>query len=173
MDNQKKIDRFRGDFDYLSNFYMRAPFEDLCGAIWKSVEHYYQAAKTHHPTYRNNIYMCQTPGDAKFLGSRCPLRENWGRIKESVMRKALLMKFSQNLDIAKKLVSTQGFLLIEGNTWHDNFWGTCTCEKCRGVHAKRQPQYQSGLNRLGFHLMSVRNEVISNGELLLKIVKEV
>lgn len=168
----KVIPSFRGDFEYLSNFYMRAPFEDDSAAVWKSVEHYYQAAKTHHPTYRNNIYMCQTPGDAKFLGSRAPLRKNWGRVKENIMRAALLMKFSQNLDIAKKLVSTQDFLLIEGNTWHDNFWGSCICEKCAGEHAKRDPQYQSGLNRLGIHLMSVRNEVISNGELLLKIVKE-
>ena len=177
MDNQetlrqKVIDTFRGDFEYLSNFYMRAPFEDRSGAVWKSVEHYYQAGKTFHPTYRNNIYMCQTPGDAKFLGSKCPLREDWGRIKEKIMRAALLMKFSQNLDIAKKLVSTQDFILIEGNTWHDNFWGDCQCDKCKITHKEHPIGYTRGLNRLGIHLMSVRNEVISNGELLLKIVKE-
>ena len=113
--------------------------------------------------------MTAAPGDAKHLGAKAPLREDWYKIKESVMRKALTYKFSQNLDIAKKLVSTDGFMLIEGNTWHDNFWGNCTCCEAGG---SLKTCLNPGLNRLGYALMSVRNELMSSGEMLLKIVKE-
>ena len=39
--------------------------------------------------------------------------------------------------------------LIEGNTWHDNYWGVCSCSKCNG----------RGKNRLGKLLMKVREEL--------------
>jgi predicted NAD-dependent protein-ADP-ribosyltransferase YbiA (DUF1768 family) len=28
------------------------------------------------------------------------------------------------------LLATGDRDLIEGNTWHDNFWGVCSCPKC-------------------------------------------
>ena len=48
------------------------------------------------------------------------------------------------------LLLTGGAELIEGNHWHDNFWGICTCDKCWD---KRQE------NQLGKLLMKIRNKL--------------
>ena len=163
--NNKVIREFRGDFEYMSNFYRRAPFIDECNAKWKTVEHYFQAAKTFHPSQKYDIWMAPDPALAKKLGSKCFLRKDWTTVKEKIMKEAITMKFRQNLDIAKKLISTHGFKLIEGNTWHDNWWGNCRCNK---ISCKENP----GLNRLGAILEQVRNDIMRDQDFVLKIVKE-
>ena len=50
------------------------------------------------------------------------------------------------------LLATGGEELIEGNWWHDNFFGVCTCGPCDG----------KGKNNLGKILMRVREESKSN-----------
>ena len=40
------------------------------------------------------------------------------------MKKILEQKFSDT-ELKKKLVDTGNEKIIEGNTWHDNFWGSC------------------------------------------------
>jgi predicted NAD-dependent protein-ADP-ribosyltransferase YbiA (DUF1768 family) len=44
------------------------------------------------------------------------------------------------------LLSTGDMELTEGNWWHDNFYGSCSCVKCGG----------KGQNNLGKILMDVR-----------------
>jgi predicted NAD-dependent protein-ADP-ribosyltransferase YbiA (DUF1768 family) len=58
-------------------------------------------------------------------------------------------------DLQKKLLDTGDAYLEEGNTWHDNTWGNCKCDRCA--------RYQ-GENRLGQILMQVREEA-RRGEL--------
>ena len=41
-------------------------------------------------------------------------------------------------------------LLIEGNTWHDNYWGDCSCNRCKS---------KSGENMLGILLMELRDKL--------------
>jgi hypothetical protein len=41
-------------------------------------------------------------------------------------------------------------MLIEGNWWHDNFYGSCTCNKC----------VNKGENNLGKILMKIREELL-------------
>jgi predicted NAD-dependent protein-ADP-ribosyltransferase YbiA (DUF1768 family) len=48
--------------------------------------------------------------------------------------------------LAEKLLATGEEILVEGNTWHDNFWGRCSCRNCRG----------KGVNHLGQLLMERR-----------------
>lgn len=48
-----------------------------------------------------------------------------------------------------KLLATGGQELIEGNRWHDTFWGRCVCERCKGT----------GQNWLGRLIMQVREEL--------------
>lgn len=45
--------------------------------------------------------------------------------------------------LKEMLLSTGNADIIEGNYWHDNFWGQCSCEKCVG----------KGKNNLGKILM--------------------
>ena len=148
---KKVIWTFDGDFGYLSNF-SRHSFSELDGTIWSTNEHYFQAAKTKNPWYRFKIWSAQKPGEAKRLGNECPMIQGWENRKLSVMLSGLKMKFDQNKDIAEKLRSLKGYFLIEGNTWHDNYWGNCTCGKpsCKEL----------GHNNLGLLLVLIRDKIL-------------
>jgi hypothetical protein len=146
------IDEFRGDWEFCSNF-SDHPFTDKYNVEWKTVEHYYQAAKTPHPLLKMLIWDAEFPGQAKKLPSQPDNekylypKEVWLKINKKIMWSALAMKFTQHLDIKEKLVSTNGIELIEGNKWHDNYWGDCTCSRCIKI---------VGQNMLGKMLMQIR-----------------
>lgn len=147
------ISKFDGEYAFLSNFYP-SPFVFKEGEdefVAKTVEHYFQYAKT--PSMEEGIWILNaaTPGEAKRLGRKSYLRKDWEEVKEDVMLFALREKFS-NPELRKKLLATGDATLIEGNYWHDNYWGVCTCENCvsNGI---------VGRNRLGTLLMKVREEI--------------
>ena len=63
------------------------------------------------------------------------------------MEEVVAAKFNHNPDLAGQLLATEGFLLVEGNTWHDQVWGSCRCDDHRD---------SPGANALGVILMHVR-----------------
>lgn len=136
------IDSFDGNFDFLSNFFVE---ED-----GSTVEHLYQASKTLDLGWREAILAAPTPGKAKRLGSKAPLRKDWEQVKVQIMFDLVRKKF-KNKTLAIKLIDTFPTELIEGNTWHDNFWGNCSCPKCRN---------KTKSNMLGFILMQIRDELL-------------
>lgn len=141
------IDRFDGEFRFLSNFH---PCDILYENIkYPSTEHAFQASKTLDMNMRYYISSLQTPGQSKRQGRLVVLREDWLEIKDRVMLDILRIKFSNN-NLKQMLLNTDKQPLIEGNTWHDNYWGSCTCEKCG---------YHLGKNMLGKLLMQVREEI--------------
>ena len=144
------IKDFSGDYAFLSNFYP-SPFYSE-GILYPTVEHYFQAMKTLRLGWRKQIAEACSPGVAKQMGRRVPLRSDWEDIKTSVMEEGLRLKFS-NPKLREKLLSTGNESLVEGNTWHDNCWGDCNCKTCRRV---------VGENRLGILLMSLREEYSHN-----------
>ena len=149
----KIINQFKDKYFFLSNFYP-------CNIIYKdkiypSSEHLYQALKTKNKDHRCMIKNARTCGEAKRLGSRVTLREDWEEVKIEKMYKVLTLKFSQNPDLAKKLLKTKDTYLIEGNYWHDNFWGICICLTCKTIKPKI---YKDG-NQLGQLLMHLRTEL--------------
>lgn len=143
------IDKFEGNYRFLSNFY-KSSFKDKEGVIWPSVEHYFQAMKTHNPKEREEIRNAPNPGSAKKLGRKVNLRDDWDQVKENIMYDALYYKFTQNEDIKQKLIDTDMAYLTEGNTWHDQIWGDCYCEKCKN---------KKGKNILGRLLMLLRTNL--------------
>ena len=116
--------------------------------VYTTNEHFFQAMKSLNPKERQAIVLAPTPGKAKYLGRKVSLRKDWEDIKEEVMLTGLRHKFS-NPELRKKLLATGNEELIEGTTWHDNYWGICDCEACGG----------QGKNRLGKLLMQVREEL--------------
>tara|TARA_Y100000401_G_scaffold117030_1_gene124379 strand:- start:1631 stop:2095 length:465 start_codon:yes stop_codon:yes gene_type:complete len=122
---------FRGQYDFLSNFYP-ATVKD-----YPTVENAYQAAKCSDINDRESFKHC-TPGQAKRMGRRVKCIPNWNDKRIYVMYKALQLKFANPVLRDRLLaVSDEGEeKLIEENTWHDNFWGVCTCntEKCHGAN---------------------------------------
>jgi ribA/ribD-fused uncharacterized protein len=135
------IDKFDGEFSFLSNFYpAEVEFE---GWIYPTVEHAYQAAKTTNRFERERIRYLDTPGQAKRAGRHLMLRTDWEAIKIDLMANLVRKKF-QHDHLKKRLLETGGEELVEGNTWGDVFWGVC-----RGV----------GKNMLGKILMQIRAEL--------------
>ena len=132
------IDSFRGEYDYLSNFYS-CPVE-YDGLTYQNTEAAFQAAKCVDRNEREK-FVSLSPGQAKKLGRKVDLREDWETVKIDVMRDVLKSKFSLNSELREKLIATGDVELIEGNHWNDRFWGVC-----RG----------KGQNHLGKLLMKLR-----------------
>ena len=136
---RSEITQFRGEYFFLSNFYP-APVT-YNGLSFLNSEAAFQSAKC--PELKEKF--CNlNPSEAKKLGRQVNLREDWDDVKDEVMYDVCMAKFSQNPDLAFRLVSTGDSYLIEGNTWGDKIWG-----ECDGV----------GENRLGKILMRIRSQL--------------
>ena len=140
------INCFENEYEFLSNFYEHPITYN--GVVYPTNEHFFQAMKTPVLSEHLEIAAAATPGRAKRLGRKANLWSDWEEIKEDIMLQALRLKFADPA-LAEKLLATDGKYLIEGNWWHDNYWGVCSCEKCG----------HQGRNRLGELLMKVREEI--------------
>lgn len=142
------IDRFEGEHRFLSNFYEGAAPVVYRGT-WRTAEHAYQAAKSYDPAHVQRVLACTTPGQAKRAGREAVLVPHWDTTRVLVMWEVLVAKFGgQDLSLWARLVDTRPALLVEGNTWHDQFWGNCTCPRHVNL---------LGENWLGRLLMVVRD----------------
>jgi ribA/ribD-fused uncharacterized protein len=128
-------------FDF-SNFF---PCEIFYGGmLFPTPENLYQALKTKDDSIREK-FTSISPSEAKKLGRKIPLREDWEEIKLPTMRHVQDRRF-ENPYWKWRLLNYGGGELVEYNYWHDNFWGVCTCSKCEG----------KGQNNLGKIIMEVR-----------------
>ena len=143
------ITEFDGKYAFLSNFFY-APFV-YDGIIYPTNEHFFQARKTLDQEKRKQIAEAKTPGAAKRMGRQVQLREDWEQVKYTAMRVGVECKFDAHPGLAKKLIATGDAILIEGNSWHDNTWGSCFCPKCADI---------AGKNWLGEILMERRKELV-------------
>jgi hypothetical protein len=146
-DKSQAVFRFEGKWDFLSNFYID-PFDGYCA------EMDYQSRKAMNDDDRDRILTQFDPREAKKIGNKIRCRPDWESIKIGEMEKVIDRKFS-SLVMQKLLLTTLDRVLIEGNWWHDVFWGICTgsgrSKKCRGKH---EP---FGDNYLGKLLMARRS----------------
>ena len=74
--------------------------------------------------------------------------KDWEEVKVPVMRDLEQIKYAQQ-ELLQQLLATWDEYLIEGNYWHDQFWGSCTCPMHYGVEGK---------NMHGKLLMEVREQ---------------
>lgn len=143
-----RITSFRGLYMFLSNF---SHWPCIYENIWyPTSEHAYQAAKTLDLDKRTEFASLKTPREAQQMGQRIGMRPDWDEIKYYVMKEILVSKFTRNEKVKLKLLATNDDMLIEGNTWHDNIWGDCYCNKCKDIE---------GRNWLGKILMEIRSEL--------------
>lgn len=143
------IRSFTGDWAFLSNFHNWGSTYD--GLYYPTAEHAFQAAKSLDPVTRVWVRDAESPKAAKRRGRHLSLRHDWEKIKYSVMLEVLTSKFS-GVERQEKLLETQDWNLVEGNTWHDQIWGDCYC----GI--KPLCAYE-GLNMLGKLLEFVRADI--------------
>lgn len=126
-----------------SNFYQN-PVE-YEGKLYSSVEAAFQAAKTNDPQEKELIRRAGSPGEAKKLGRKVKLRSDWEYVKYQIMNQLVFTKFAVPY-LMDQLCATGNEPIVEENTWHDNYWGSCTCSKCGN----------RGKNMLGKILMQTR-----------------
>ena len=122
------INQFKGQYAFLSNFYPSGVWYD--NQLWGTAEHLYQSFKTLKISEMQLIFNAGGPADAKRMGKQITLREDWALVKDACMATTILCKFSQSPPLRDALLETYPHVLIEGNTWHDQYWGECYCNKC-------------------------------------------
>lgn len=114
---------------------------------YMSNEHYFQSKKFEGTEWGKYIASLPTPSDAAIEGRRTdlPLRTDWEQVKEGIMVKGLVAKFTQNENLKDFLIKTDPCEIVE-NSPYDYYWGV-------GFKG-------TGLNRLGILLMQVREKLI-------------
>ena len=137
------IDTFDGDNSFLSNFYYAPIVYD--GVRYNSTEVAYQAAKSSDENDKKK-FVCLTSPEAKRLGRKIKLRDDWDYVKDKIMYEICWLKFTTHQDLKEKLLATGDEELVEGNWWGDVYWGVCN-----GI----------GKNQLGKTLMRIRAELRS------------
>jgi ribA/ribD-fused uncharacterized protein len=134
---------YSGDkvYGWLSNYY-RA-WEVVDESSYPTNEHFYQSQKAKDAADRIWIMAAPKPFLAMKAGRSLRPFEvvpNWGSIKFAVMKRGLLAKFTQNLDLKEKLLAT-GSAALHENSPTDMVWGV------------------KGLDMLGKLLCEVREEI--------------
>jgi ribA/ribD-fused uncharacterized protein len=140
--------------EYRSNFLWPCVVK-LDGLEYDSVEHAYQAAKFLggvREMFRGQGRDALTPGETKKLARTLKAqglqRPDWEQVNLPIMEDLVRQKFQK--PELRKLLAASDDIIVEGNYWHDCFWGACYCDKCAS-----KPK----LNHLGKILMKIREEI--------------
>ena len=135
------INSFKDENAFLSNFHP-SPFR-WNGLTAQTVEHAFQAWKMTKGQDMLDVLLCPSPGLAKRTARKRPMREDWDKIKVSVMYDLLKRKF-EIPELKSLLLATGDQDLVEGNHWGDVYWGKVG---------------DNGKNMLGRLLMLIREEL--------------
>ena len=143
-----KFYKVKEQFGCFSNF-AAYPVE-LDGKVWPTSEHYFQAQKFAGTEFEEEIRQVKSPMIAARMGRdrSKPLRADWERVKDEIMRRAVLAKFTQHAELRDTLLATGDAMLVE-HTRNDSYWGD-------GGDGR-------GRNMLGQILVSVREELSLTG----------
>lgn len=136
---------FSGEYEFLSNYYDSCPVT-YNGLTYRNSEAAYQAQKSDSAIIRF-LFTDMSPDEAKQLGKSTDLVPDWDERRVTVMREVVHAKFEQHPELATRLAATGDEILVEGNNWHDNYFGDCQCPNCRQI---------PGRNWLGRILMEER-----------------
>lgn len=155
------IDSFKGRWAFLSNFYAGVITHEHID--YPTVEHYYVAMKVNSSQLidgklldkidvREMISKIDTAGKVKRFGRQeIELRKDWDEVRYETMLYGVRQKFNRHEHLKEMLLSTGTAKIVEGNWWHDIYFGVCSCGKC-----------PEGENNLGKILMTVRDEIIKS-----------
>ena len=134
----KNIAGFVAEYRWLSNYFLcRVEWE---GRVYGSAEAAYHSGK--YPAADRDVFMRLDPDAARKLSRAKPYDTvAWEARKVPTMRQVVWAKFSQNPELANKLLATRDRYLEETNWWGDKIWGVYRGE---------------GQNLLGKIIMDVR-----------------
>lgn len=114
---------------------------------------FYHASALNKLEASQDILKTENPAAARVIGNRLPLKQEWDRQKDERMFTIVMNKFSQNKDLAIKLVATGNNRLFEATKCP--YWAS-------GYTLGSKEWYKGyipGQNRLGEILMRVRDDL--------------
>lgn len=134
----------------LSNYY--ECYVRYRGMTFGSAEAAYQSQKVKDFDIQRKFMRLNPDQSKKYART---LKETWRKdfntIKFDNMYWIVRNKMLSNPECLKELLDTADNEIIEDTTgWHDNIWGSCSCEKCK------DKEHQ---NNLGKILMRLREEL--------------
>lgn len=120
VDFPDMIDRFKGEYDYLSNRY-------ACKFVWQGLrygnaEAAFQSSKCTDETRRKVFCNCSAD-KAALKGKDIVPASGWENERLDIMESILTAKFEQNPCLMKRLLETGNTFLINGNSKQETFWG--------------------------------------------------
>ena len=118
--DEKNIAGFVADYRWLSNYFLcRVEWE---GRVYGSAEAAYHSGK--YLRAERDVFTNLDPDPARKLSRAKPYdTAAWEVRQVPTMREVVWAKFSQNPELAKKLLATGDRYLEETNWWGDSFWG--------------------------------------------------
>lgn len=104
----------------------------------------------------DKILKTTKPLDAKKIGRKVKnfKQEEWEIVRQQIMEEVLYLKFSQNLDLKKQILSTNK-ILVEASPY-DDIWGIKLAVDDDRILNEASWQ---GKNLLGISLMNIRQEL--------------
>lgn len=137
------IKEFKNQYFFLSNFYECPIYYNKL--VFCNAEAAFQAQKAIDEKEQYK-FINLNASQARKLGKTIVLRKDWEEVKDNIMYEIVKRKFTVNKELQQKLIDTKDEELVEGNWWHDTYWGM---DLKTGI----------GKNKLGKILMKVRGEV--------------
>ena len=149
------------DKSCLSNWYPEAFIGDHL--TYLTAEHFMMAEKARlfgDQETRQKILDSKNPGAAKRLGRQVKGFDEaeWLKARMDIVIKGNYAKFSQNQDLRDYLIKTGNKILVEASPV-DKIWGIGLAKDHEFAEI---PQKWRGLNLLGFALMQVRQNLITD-----------
>uniref|UniRef100_A0A6C0AIK2 mRNA (guanine-N(7))-methyltransferase n=1 Tax=viral metagenome TaxID=1070528 RepID=A0A6C0AIK2_9ZZZZ len=142
----------------LSNFY-ETNFK-IDGVEYKSAEHAFEAIKA--KTFGDDesfekILKAKSAQSAKSFGNKVKdfKEDTWAEKQDEVMKSVVRAKFTQNLELRKKLLETEDKLLANADS-RDKYWGIGTSAN---TSIAKDPKKWKGENKLGKMLEELRTQM--------------
>ncbi len=139
-----KITNFREGFMFLSPFVEEPVIID--GACFHTIIGAYYA--TLHPEWHDVFVEMKSPSEIQAVAMNKGLCQDDDKAFEA-MEKILRIRYREGKS-HERLLSTKGLEIVQSNHNHENKWGACWCDECKG----------KGENRYGKLLMKIRDEIL-------------
>lgn len=160
------ISAFKNEYLFLSNksycnIYITIGAEQLVFSSAESLFYYGKAYFSKDKEKMKQIYNCSNVNSIINIANEININEHlWESYKFSWMCKVVQFKFEQNLKYRQLLIKTFPSILINGNYWHDLYWGI-------------DLNTNIGQNNLGLILMLLRNQLLNVGESIMSNINDI